>query len=83
MVTFTEQYKNICGFVRIWWRKERLLRFRDELVDNSMDSEGGLMGMQERVDCDDNWGEEGSHHRCRPGESVVCDDEGEAGGEVQ
>lgn len=38
------------------------------------------MGMQERVDCDDNWGEEGSHHRCRPGESVVCDDEGEAGG---
>lgn len=53
-MTFTEQYKNIGGFVNILKvvERERTIRVKDELVDNIEGSEGWLMGMQEKVNCD-------------------------------
>lgn len=66
MITFTEQYKNIGGFVNILKvvERERTQRVKDELVDNVKGSEGRLMGMQGKVDCHNDGRAEKEVHRC-------------------
>lgn len=55
MFTFTEQYKNISGFLNIL-----KVVGREETRVHGEDSKGWLMGMQGKVDCDDEGGEKDS-----------------------